>query len=285
MLSSESTRSEQLNIEEFEYNDDERTLARIHSLSKDQIRWRRWKLAELDAMFYQEHLESLDTCFLVVGEPHYAPGLTMGMSKQCRPGDKVYIDGEEVEVWFKPEAGGHYIMGIDPGQARQTASVAQVWRFDGGHPQHCATMAGYIEPKPMARKCAALGRWYGNALAVPEANAHGLALVGDMLKKYPRIYYRRDLIRGVSSLQPGWMTTPKTKPYMMQELTAQLPHIETYDAEFVRQIRGFRNLGMGKVGTVSADDYHDAGCLALVGAVGSEIGQRDGYRGSSGWTW
>ena len=282
-LRSTSDIAETLGLNNPDYNEEERALVATHNLRMDQIRWRRWKIMEVGAMFFQEHLESLDTCFLTVGEPHYDPGITLILSKKCYPAPHFGPEGSR--VWFEPEPEGVYVMGIDPGQGKQSQSVAQVWRFDLDHPRHEATLAGYHEPEPMARKCIALGNYYGTPLAVPEANSHGIGLIEHMRKSYPRIYYRRDPLRGTTTLQHGYLTTAKTKPYIMQELVAQLPHIETYDAELVRQIRGFRDIGMGKVDTISADDFHDAACLALIGGMGTSAGASRGYQGSTGWKW
>lgn len=282
-LRQDSETARQNNLHDIEVNEEERVLQENHGLNVDQIRWRRWKILEMGAMFYQEHMESLDTCFLTIGEPHYDPQVTTRLSRNCFPAPHAGPEG--ARVWFQPEAGGYYVMGIDPGQGKQTESVAHIWRLDLEHLRHEATLSGFHEPKPMAQKCMSLGRYYNNALAVPEANAHGLALIGEMIGKYPHMYHRRDIVSGRAGPQPGWYTSAKTKPFMMQELTARLPALETYDAEFVRQIRGFRDIGMGKVETISADDHHDAGCLALVGATSIVPGRRRGFQGRSGWSW
>lgn len=271
---------------QFKYNGEERSLVKVYKLLREQIRWRRWKLKELRDMFFQEHLESLDTCFLTVGSPYYDPHYTIALSKDCYPAPH-HGPGESM-VWFEPEEGGQYVEGVDPGMGKQSESVAQVWRMDLEHPRHEATIAGLIEPVPMAQKSVDLARHYNNALIVPEANAHGLALIAELMhhkKKGIRVYQRRDVISGITGTHMGWLTTPKTKPMMMQELQRQLNHIETYDAELVRQIRGWREVGMGKVATIASDDYHDAACLAMVGMIGLNPNRKRGYIGSSGWSW
>lgn len=268
------------------YTPDEQALIKAHDLAEDQIRWRRWKILESGDLFYQEHLESLDTCFLTVGAPHYDPHITMALSKGCYAAP--YSGPEGAKVWFQPEEGGSYVEGVDPGMGKQSESVAHIWRTDLDHVRHEATLSGLYEPVPMAQKCAALARYYNNALIVPEANAHGLALIAELHHNFGRslrLYHRRDIISGVTGMYPGWLTTARTKPFMMQELTARLSTLETHDAEFVRQVRSFRDLGMGKVGTIGADDHHDAGCLSLVGAIGLDPSRRRGFVGSSGWAW
>jgi len=262
---------------------EETQLVNTYGISEDQVRWRRWKIMETGDMFFQEHLESLDTCFLTVGEPYYAPLLTLALTKGCYPAPHTGPHG--LMIWFQPEPGGVYVMGIDPGQGRTTESVVHIWRADLDHPRHEARLATFDEPDAFAPKCEDIGRYYGNALAIPEANAHGLGLIARMRIRYPRMYYRRDIIRGQTSMQYGWLTTPSTKPFMMQTMSVALANMETHDAEFVRQMRGFKDVGMGKVVSITSDDHHDAGALSQVGMIGMSVGQANGFQGTSGWNW
>ena len=255
--------------------------------TEDQIRWRRYKIIESDVMFFQEHLESLETCFLTPGNPFYDPRVTVEIVNHCYDAPYRGPDGEasEAQVWFKPVQGGLYTVGIDPGQGKQTESVAHVWRWDLQHPRHEATLHGFYEPDIFAPKCKALSDYYGKPLVIPEANSHGLGLIVKMRDLGGvHMYYRRDIISGISGQYPGWLTTPKTKPYMLQQLKAILSQMETHDAEFIRQIRGFAELGDGKVGTTLPDDHHDAGCLAIIGALGRGRAVGRGFQGTSGFT-
>ena len=55
------------------------------------------------------------------------------------------------------------------------------------------------------------------------------------------------------------------------------------DAVTVRQIRGFRSLGLGKYMTNISDDRHDAWGLGLM-ALELKGGESRGFRGTSGYT-
>ena len=257
---------------------------REHSWTEDQIRWRRYKIIEGGVLFFQEHLESLETCFLTVGNPFYDPNITVEMVRNCYDAPDKGPEGSQ--IWFKPEPNGIYTLGIDPGQGKQTESVGHIWRWDLDHPRHEATLHGFYEPDHMARKCKPLLEYYGKPLVIIEANAHGIGLIVEARRLGGfRLYYRRDIIEGIQGQFPGWLTTPKTKPFMMQQLKAILGTMETHDAEFVRQIRGFAELGDGKVGTTVPDDHHDAGCLAIVGVMGRGRSTGRGFQGESGFRW
>ena len=79
---------------------------------------------------------------------------------------------------------------------------------------------------------------------------------------------------------PGWLTTPSTKPYMMQQVTKALPSLVCHDIELVRQIRNFRQSG-GKLVIVGLDDIHDT--LAIGLAVHNPNPIKRGLQGTTGW--
>lgn len=276
------------------YTPDESNLAKTYGLSEGQIRWRRWKIRELGDLFWQEHPEDLATCFLTTGQSYYDQTTISTLAKQCYKAP--HSGPENAEVWFPPEEGVSYIMGVDPGQGKVSQSVATVWRLlivdksqEGKSDveirvRHEATLSGLIEPDLMGYKCKELGRYYNTAMIIPEANSHGLALVA-AIKDYPSLYFRRNIISGQASSDIGWLTTSNTKPFMMQQLQSRLKTIETHDAELVRQIASFREVGLNKVVTQGADDYHDSACLAMVGLVTFNTNRRRGFIEHSGWRW
>ena len=268
---------------DLEYTAEEDALIEQHSLTEGQIRWRRWKMRELDILFFQEHLESLDTCFMTPGLPYYDATTTYEQRVNIRPPSGKF---EKADTWEDPQDGFHYVMGVDPGQAKITKSVATVWKLNGDAPEQVAELAGLIDTESMALQCGRLGRHYNSALAVPEANAHGIAFMRDF-RGYPRVYMKRNLINGIPTLQPGWITGPSPKPFMMNELARRLPKMVIRSEELLRQIRGWRDLGNGRAATITADDYHDSACLSMVGAatVSSAGVVGRGFRGESGFAW
>ena len=266
---------------DFEYSPDELILQEQHGLSQGQFRWRRWKILELGDLFWQEHLESLDTCFLTVGLPYYNTGAALALTKLVsRPPHR----WEDAMIWEEPQEGIQYVMGIDPGQARQTESVACIGRDDSElGPTVVALLGGFYEPDVMGAKCIPLAQRYNNAKMVPEVNAHGIAYLDAVKKKYNNIYIRRNIERGIPVQRQGWVSSPRTKPFMMDTINRTLKQCVIPDAETVRQIRGFRQLGLGRYDTLLPDDRHDAFGLML---MGMEIKgpSRRGFKGTSGFT-
>ena len=266
----------------YEYTEEERILVELHNLTEDQIRWRRWKIKEAEELFWQEHLENLTTCFLVMGEPYYDPWRVLELSKLVYPAPHSH---QGAQVWYPPEDGIQYVIGVDPGLGKKAKSVATVWRDTFSGIRHEATLAGLIEPATMATKTKELAYYYNEALIIPEANAHGLLLTKE-LNDYRRVYRRRDVVSGKESEVIGWLTTSRTKRFMMEELARQLHTLETHDEELIRQIGAFRELGAGKPpASTVADDYHDSACLGVIGLIGSKPQKRRGFLGTAGFDW
>jgi|TARA_Y100000310_G_scaffold328215_1_gene396000 hypothetical protein len=266
---------------DFTYTPDETILAEQQNLTQDQIRWRRWKVLELGDLFWQEHLESLDTCFLTVGLPYYDVTSALALSKHV---SRPINQWEGAQIWEEPIPGAVYVMGVDPGQARQTESVAWVVREDEElGPVGVAMLGGLYEPDIMGAMTLPIARLYNNARIIPEVNGHGVGYLDAIKHKYSNIYIRRDLERGKPMQRYGWVSSVRTKPFMMDTINKTLKKCRIPDAETVRQIRGFRSLGFGRYETLLPDDRHDAWGLALMGLELKGNTSR-GMKGTSGYT-
>lgn len=231
----------------------------------EQLRWRRYKTREMQGnsgLFDQEHLEDLSRCFLSTGLPYYPPELLLQLSAKAY--EAPHEGQHDAKVWFPPEHDGVYVMGVDPGQGKITESAVTVFRiYPNRGPQHCATLSGIIDPLEFYRPVIDLAEWYNKAFIIPEANSHGIGLVIQLLD-YPNMYWREDIVAGKTKMVRGWLTTPRTKPFMMQMLNRFLMNMETYDAKFLRQCRGFKHRVDGRVIATGLDDVHDAAALAAI---------------------
>ena len=265
---------------------EEENLINNYGLTFDQIRWRRYKIAEMESLrrsgetrllFLQEYPEDDVSCFLTAGNMVYDSALLMDMAKNCYPAP---IHNLFADIWHLPEAGAKYLLSIDPGKGKVSESVGQVWLFTESEFRHCATLCGYYDEPDMASKCMDLGRFYNVATIAPEAN---LSIVPH-LKDYPELYYRTDPITGRVGKDIGWLTTRTTKPYMIKELNVNLAKVNTHDIRFVSQCRNVRWIGTGPrqyAASLGADDHHDAGCIAM--ACRNSLPIEKGFVGVAGW--
>jgi hypothetical protein len=275
------------NTPEFDLTPDEELLVSNHGLTYDQIRWRRYKIFEMESLrrdggtrrlFSQEYPEDDVSCFLATGDMFYDSVTIDELAKGCYPAPYHY---NKAAVWYPPEEKRYYIVSIDPGQAKVTQSAITVLSFDDGIPIYCARAAGLWGLEVTADIAKELGKYYGKAVITWEANSHGLGLA-PLLKNYPNLYYRRDIVSGRESSELGWLTTSKNKDFMFNVMNRKLYGMVVHDIDFVSECRNIRLAG-DKVVSVGADDIHDAMCIGLMCSDTYPI-QR-GYVGSTGYKW
>ena len=278
--------------EEFKLSVDEENLTVNKGLSFDQIRWRRWKIKEKESLgrsgqmillFQQEFPEDDVSCFLSTGDMYYDRVIIDKLAQSCYPGK---VNGDGLEIWYEPEKGKDYIVAIDPGQAKITQSAITVLtfvldEFGNYKPKYCARDAGLYSPEVTARKAVKASDYYHRAMITWEANSHGLAIT-ELLKNRRPIYLRKDIISGRESLEPGWLTTSKTKDYMMAVVNRYLPDLTCHDLELVRQLRNLKQIG-DKVESIGLDDIFMSMAVGLVCANPKPV--KRGYVGRSGWRW
>ena len=140
---------------ELEYDAEEQALVDAYGLTEDQIRWRRYKIVEVEqlrldgssrSLFTQEYPEDDESCFLTSGDMYYDVGRLNELERQChRPVDIVL----GAKIWNLPEKDIKYYAGIDPGLGKVSHSVVQIWHFyfdkDGKeHAVHDATLGGLV---------------------------------------------------------------------------------------------------------------------------------------------
>ena len=281
--------------EQFSLTQDEERLVANHGLTYGQIRWRRWKILQFESLkrqgetrtlFQQEFPEDDVSCFLATGDMYYDDILVNRLAGNCYEAPK-HRDG--LHIWYEVVKDKHYIVAIDPGQAKVTQSaigVVTLERDAHGNiiPKWCARDAGLYSPEVTAVKALAASDYYNRAMITWEANSHGLAIT-ELLKHRRPIYLRKDIVSGRQSLEPGWLTTGGargTKDFMLHQVHRSLSDMICHDIELVRELRNIRQIG-DKVEVVGADDIHDAYAIALVCSTPKPI--KRGYMGRSGWKW
>jgi len=258
---------------------EEKQLVRKHKLTEEQIRWRRYKLASLGSMFYQEYPEDDQSCFLAVEQAVFDSDLLNQKLKQCYPPSASY---EGALIWQPPVEGAVYIIGADPSIGRVKKAAATVWSMEPATLKLCARYSGVVEPQAFADKLKLLGRYYNNAKLVVESNNPGVAVLG-YLMDYPNLYYHRDITTGTPTRNPGWVTTSQSKSYMIQEFRRLLPDLHIPDAELIREARNFRYVGL-RIESVGEDDIMMSAMLAI--AARDVVPPKPAFIGIAGWkTW
>jgi len=271
---------------------DEENLVLNFNLTFDQIRWRRYKMAEMSSLrrsgetrvlFSQEYPENDVDCFLTAGDMVYDAELLNDKARNCYPAP---IHNLFADIWYPPEEELKYLVAMDAGEGKVSESVATAWHFTEATDEspaifkHCATMSGFWEQDEFADKAKDFARFYNTALVAPEAS---LGIVTH-LKDYPELYYRTDPVSGVIGRDIGWRTDPKTKPYMITEMNRHLANILTHDIRIISQCRNIRWVqgarGMRAL-SLGSDDYHDSAAIAMV--CRTSLPMERGLVGVAGW--
>jgi hypothetical protein len=282
---------------------EEQDLRRLHSLSLEQLHWRRWAIANKCEgsvkRFCQEFPASPEEAFLTSGRPYFDLRALSRMPLIRTPlvghlklesigtREQFYLeereDGRgELRVWRKPEKGECYVIGadaaggVDVGQQAGTESdpdfaVAQVLSQRTG--EQVACLRERLSPGEFGYYLFDLARWYNGAFIVPEANNHGVATIQRLLDldiPLQQIYLRE---RAVDDRRPpqfheyGFRTDTRTRPQLIAALAEAIREQAIYirDPLTLDECQSFVYLPDGKV--AAAPGCHDDTVLALALAV------------------
>jgi hypothetical protein len=267
---------------ELHYSTDEEELIRKFHLTEEQIRWRRYKIAEKQGLFWQEYPEDEVSCFITIGDPVFDTDILNTLAQSCYDGQK-HLDGWL--FWQPPEPKMVYTIGVDtsagaPGGSYSAACVINA-RFEV-----VATFQARIEPHILALLLKKLGKWYNMAEIAVERNFTGYAVLGHLLD-YPNIYHQRDFVSGKITTNRGWWTNDQTRQYMITAMKERLPTFHTWDMNLVRQLRSFRFIKKETKYEATAQTFDDLAMATMIAvAVRKVLGVSTGYQGATkGWSW
>ncbi|MGA9391487.1 MAG: terminase [Candidatus Sulfotelmatobacter sp.] len=196
------------------FTQEEKELTEQQGLDEEQIGWRRQQWKALREMAKQEYAEDAGSCFLLSGDCVFE--LEAVDKAADSAGQAIQsLDNGRLVIWFPPQAGRQYIIGVDAaggGSQGDYASAEVIERTIG---LQCAELRGHFPPLELARRVVKLGVDYERALLAVERNNHGygvLAHLRDM--EYGNIFEREG--------QPGWLTSAASRPAMIENMAAIL---------------------------------------------------------------
>lgn len=276
--------------------DTEIQLMEKSGLTEDQIRWRRAKIAELmelnrtgesALLFPQEFPEDDESCFVTAGDMIYEPEVLADLYQKALYQQPLKKE-KGINIYEQPEDGIDYTVTCDPGMGRQTRTAIAVmhwWEDDGvEHGKVVATFLERLETAETINLLLYLGRKYNNATICPEENNHGVAVLNGLVG-YNRVYKRIDIVKKKKTSRRGWLTTKKSKPFMIKRLKEVLENMDIPDPRFISQCRALRwgknNKGETIIVSVGDDDAHDA--LAIGAAIRETAVVSKGFKGVSGY--
>jgi hypothetical protein len=265
-------------IGELHFSTEEEDLVTRFHLTEAQIRWRRWKIAEKQGLFWQEFPEDEISCFITIGDPVFDQFILTTKAQDCYEGTK---HPQGWTYWKQPEPNHRYTISADssagaPGGSYSAFSVlSDQWEV-------VATFQARLDPHILAGILKSAGLWYNTAEIAVERNFTGYAVLSH-LQDYPNIYHQRDFVTGKITSNRGWWTNDQTRQFMMTTAKDHLAMCKIWDINLIRQLRSYRYIKY----KATAQTFDDLAISYMIGvAVRKVVGVARGFQGaSSGWSW
>jgi hypothetical protein len=197
-------------------SEEEKVLMARHGLSDEQIAWRRSRWQVMRGQSAQEYAEDPVSCFLASGECVFdMEALAQAAAQAGHPVESQ--DNGRLLVWLPPSKAGQweYIIGVDAAGGGSDGDYACAQVIERTVGLQCAELHGHFPPYELARRVAALGRVYGDALVAVERNNHGYGVLAHL----KHLQYENLFQQGG---QEGWLTSVVTRPAMIENLAAVL---------------------------------------------------------------
>jgi len=263
---------------------EEKQMAETFELSPGQLAFRRWKIAEIKLLFFQEYPENDIDCWLS-NEMSVIDGSDL---RPYYPETKTGETHGDWTVWKGAVGGRKYIIGADTASGTaKDFSVAVV--LDARTLEYVARIRGKINTDQFGEDLTRLGETYNNALIAVERANHGHSVLKVLLEKgYDNLYYHVDYdeTTRVNVSDAGWKTTTKTKPLMVNGMIAAFRSRDliSYSENLLMEASSLVWEGGvdSRVKTVAGgfDDEFDAMAIAIQVRESTPVSGEDDYRGA-----
>lgn len=229
------------------------------SLTLEQLNWRAWCIenqcrGSIDT-FHQEYPSTVEEAFLSGGLNVFSPELCDEVEAECQDpiliGDVVDRMGKpkirrnkhgNFRMWFKPNDELEYVMCIDSAGGIKKSQKSEnrepdpscIDVFEHVSGRQVAQWHGHIDYDLIADLAEMIGQIYFKAIACVELNNHGYTVVADLKRKHYPMYESKPG-------EPGWLTTKKTKPLMVDALIKMCRdgHVQIMCRQTVSEMRTF----------------------------------------------
>ncbi len=252
--------------------EEERNLIANHSLTFEQIEWRRTTIeanqqTDGSNLFSQEFAEDDISCFLTSGSSAFDITTLEAIRGWLAKNSPAYLQGLLAEkkgrvqfvedrigilkVFEAPQAGMEYVVGADSseGGAKGDWSCAQVLRRD--NLKQVAVYRQKVDTAVFAHDLATLGKFYKMAHICPERNASGVAVLNELVNIYPNnnIYREKDIVAVMQKVgrKYGYHTNRQTKRALIAGIQNYLRDDigDIVDIETVEEMMSYQKDGSG----------------------------------------
>ncbi len=256
--------------EELSLSQNEQLIMKKHSLSLEQMAWRRQKVLELRDKFPQEYPLNDIEAFLSSGRPVF-DNRKLNEQLVSLTGEKPIEVAENgsFKIWKLPQPQGQYVAGADTAEGIVGGDYSCLVVLDRENCEEVAELHGHFPSPVFARKCAEVCKMYNHALLGVERNNHGHTVLNVLKNKlfYENLYYHQDYSGTTRNRKLGWETNLRTKPIMIDDLAQALNEgsMIVHDPEFIRECLTY--VYNDKGGTSAQSNCHDDRVMAWAVAL------------------
>lgn len=239
---------------------EEKDLVDIFNCDMEQIAWRRKKRRDMSQveLFPQEYPVTAEEAFISSSAMVFDWISLMEHEKFCKqPGWRgLLIDaGEEVRfkpvdngnlrIWKMPTQNHTYVIGADVAEGIKNGCFSTAEIIDINEMEQVGEYPGHIAPDEFGDTLATLGRYYNNALLIPESWPGVGAVTMQKLigLGYSNLWKREKSDYSYKSKDQlyGWETTKRTKPLMIHKLSEGIKdfRIKIRSSALIDEMRSF----------------------------------------------
>lgn len=220
--------------------DEEKLARKLYGLSPAQLHWRREKIKSFDTidLFFQEYPENDVDCWLTSGSPALPVKELRERQKDVKPPkwrgrlesftekdqDQIRFVSDAkgpLSVWKMPQAEHEYVVFADTSEGLPGGDYSCADVLDKETGEQVAQWHGLIDPDLLGSDVLPnLGWYYRQAEVGVERNNDGKTVLNELKKVYTKLFrtIQTDELTNKTTEKLGWLTTPRSKPIMVNEL-------------------------------------------------------------------
>lgn len=241
--------------------EEEIALVEQHKCNINQLAWRRatmgWTIEKRSPTkkarqrFKQEFPASSEEAFIASGSTYFNSDTLDTLLIRCK---EPIRETDGLAIWKNPEPGHKYVLGADTSEGMSESDPTPYCILDVETGEQVLRYNGCLRPNRLGEKTVEWAKKYNGALIAIENNNTGHSAINTVMNQcmYSNVYYHEDLVSEdpSESKTPGWRTTAKTKPILLNDLDDALEnsHMIVNDKLFLTQCRAYSNTGEAKRG-------------------------------------
>ena len=247
-------------IDRDKFLDEERELKKRHTLTDEQINWRRWCIVNncnrRVEVFNQEYPDSWETAFIATGNLYFNKSALkeQEIQKPLAVGNIVKDGYRHVlrvdstglfKIYEVPKRGEQYVLGADTAEGLPHGDKSAAVVLNKRTNKTACVYNHNTAPDRFAEDLIKMGNYYNQAIVACENKGYGTSVNKDLYKGYGRVYRKIKQKKGFKepTLELGWNTNRATRPTVLALLAQEILDNSTdlMDNELIQQCWTFIN--------------------------------------------